>query len=41
VVAALDPAGWEVLVAETPTREHQGPDGPVTVTDTVVLARRR
>jgi SAM-dependent methyltransferase len=41
VVAALDPAAWEVLVAETPTREHQGPDGPVTVTDTVVLARRR
>lgn len=41
VVAALDPADWEVLVAETPTREHEGADGPVTVTDTVVLARRR
>lgn len=41
VVAALDPAEWEVLVAETPTREQTLPDGPVTVTDTVVLARKR
>ncbi|SDN27200.1 Thiopurine S-methyltransferase (TPMT) [Nocardioides szechwanensis] len=41
VVAALDPAAWEVLVAETPTREHQHGDGPATVTDTVVLARKR
>lgn len=41
VVSALDPAEWEVLVAETPTREHQGADGPVTVTDSVVLARKR
>lgn len=41
VVAALDPAAWEVLVAEAPTREQVMPEGPLTVTDSVVLARRR
>lgn len=45
VIAALPSEEWEVLVADEPTREHpthepEG-DGPVTVTDTVVLARRR
>lgn len=40
VVAALDPGAWEVLLADAPTRAHSTPDGPVTVRDSVVLARR-
>ncbi|WP_435768923.1 class I SAM-dependent methyltransferase [Nocardioides sp. SYSU DS0651] len=32
---------WEVEVAETPTRQQPGPDGPMTVRDTVVRLRRR
>jgi SAM-dependent methyltransferase len=41
VVAALEPQVWDVRTAEARTREVSGPDGPVTVTDTVVLAVRR
>jgi SAM-dependent methyltransferase len=41
VLDALPADRWEVLVADAPTREVDGPDGPVTVTDTVVLAVRR
>jgi SAM-dependent methyltransferase len=41
VLAALPPSEWEVASAGAPTREVDGPDGPVTVTDTVVLALRR
>ncbi|WP_309649113.1 methyltransferase domain-containing protein [Nocardioides sp.] len=41
VVAALDQADWEIVVVAAPTREHQHADGPVTVRDTVVLAKRR
>jgi SAM-dependent methyltransferase len=41
VVAALDPQEWDVLTAGAPTREVTGPDGTITVTDTVVLAARR
>lgn len=41
VVAALDQADWEIVVVAAPTREHQGGEGPVTVRDTVVLAKRR
>lgn len=41
VVAALDPGTWQVAIAEAPTRDQQGPDGPVVVRDTVVLARKR
>lgn len=40
VVAALDPSAWEIQYAEAPTREVDSEDGPVTVTDSVVLARR-
>ena len=32
---------WEVEVADTPTREQEGPDGAMTVRDTVVRLRRR
>ena len=39
VVAALTD-DWDVRTAEAQTREVTGPDGPVTVTDTVVLAVR-
>jgi SAM-dependent methyltransferase len=41
VTAALPEQQWEVLVADVPTRDHPTDDGPVTVTDTVVVARRR
>jgi len=41
VVDALPPARWDVGLAEAQTREVDGPDGPVVVTDTVVLAVRR
>jgi SAM-dependent methyltransferase len=41
VVAALPADEWEVLVADEPTREQTIDGNPVTVTDTVVLARRR
>ncbi len=42
IVALLDESDWEVVVAEGQTRPGTGPDGaPVTVTDTVVRARRR
>lgn len=40
VVAALDPSTWEVHYADAPTREVESEDGPVTVTDSVVVARR-
>lgn len=40
VVAALDPSAWEIRYADAPTREVDSEDGPVTVTDSVVLARR-
>jgi SAM-dependent methyltransferase len=40
VVAALPDAVWDVRVAEAATRSVDGPDGPVTVTDSVVLAAR-
>lgn len=42
ITAVLDDGEWDVQVAEGQTREQAGPDDePVTVTDTVVLARRR
>lgn len=41
VTDLLDPAQWEVVSADTPTREHVHEGVPVAVTDTVVLARRR
>jgi SAM-dependent methyltransferase len=41
VVAALPAEDWDVRVAEAQTRGVDGPDGAVTVTDTVVLAARR
>jgi SAM-dependent methyltransferase len=41
VVDALDETAWDVTVADAQTRPVTGPDGPVTVTDTVVLATRR
>jgi SAM-dependent methyltransferase len=41
VVAALEPDSWSIEVAEAQTRPVDGPDGPVTVTDTVVVAIRR
>jgi SAM-dependent methyltransferase len=41
VVAALDPAEWQVAVADSHQRQVPGPDGePVTVHDTVVRAVR-
>lgn len=40
VLAALPTDGWEVLVADTPTRESHHGHGPAEVTDSVVLARR-
>ena len=41
VVAALDPAGWDVLVAEARPRTATDPDGnEITIRDTVVRARR-
>jgi 2-polyprenyl-3-methyl-5-hydroxy-6-metoxy-1,4-benzoquinol methylase len=41
VVAALPADAWDVRVAEAQTRTVDGADGPLTVTDTVVLAARR
>ena len=41
LVAVLDQAAWEIVVAAQPTREQQLADGPVTVRDTVILAKRR
>jgi SAM-dependent methyltransferase len=41
VVAALAPEDWDVRTADAQTREVTGPEGPVTVTDTVVVAVRR
>jgi 2-polyprenyl-3-methyl-5-hydroxy-6-metoxy-1,4-benzoquinol methylase len=41
VVDALPVEQWEIRVADAATREVEGPDGPVTVTDSVVLAARR
>ena len=41
VVAVLPAEEWEIRVADAPTREAPGDDGPVVVTDTVVLAVRR
>jgi len=39
---ALDPAAWDVVVAETRTRETTSPDGAAaTIDDGVVLVRRR
>lgn len=40
IVAVLDPSTWEIRYADAPTREVESEDGPVTVTDSVVLARR-
>jgi SAM-dependent methyltransferase len=40
VAALLAPDDWEVRVVESATRTVAGPDGPVTVTDSVVLALR-
>ena len=38
---ALDPGGWEVLLAETRERSATGPDGRLaTLVDSVVLVRR-
>jgi 2-polyprenyl-3-methyl-5-hydroxy-6-metoxy-1,4-benzoquinol methylase len=41
VVTALPSNEWEVRTAEAQTREMAGPEGAVTITDTVVLAVRR
>ena len=43
VLAALDvdAGGWDVEVADTPTRDQDTPDGPLHVRDTVVRLRRR
>ena len=41
VVAVLPADQWDVRVADAPTREALGGSGPVTVTDSVVLAVRR
>ena len=39
---ALDPATWQIVIAETRTRDTTGPDGvPATLDDTVILVRRR
>ena len=40
VVAALDPAEWSVVVAQVQAREQPGPEGPVTVHDSVALLQR-
>ncbi|MFD0799913.1 SAM-dependent methyltransferase, partial [Streptomonospora algeriensis] len=40
--AGLEPDRWEVLTAETATREAaHGRNGPIVLTDTVLCARRR
>ena len=41
VVAALAEQDWEILVADTPTREVLRQEEPAVARDTVVLARRR
>lgn len=41
VVAVLPAEQWDIRVADAPTREALGGSGPVTVTDSVVLAVRR
>jgi len=41
ITTALPDELWEVRVAETQDRAVPGPDGPVTLTDSVVLAVRR
>lgn len=41
VVSLLDPDEWDVQVSAAQTREVDHPDGHVTATDSVVLARRR
>ncbi|RNL64340.1 methyltransferase domain-containing protein [Nocardioides marmoriginsengisoli] len=41
VAALFAGDAWEVRVAAAPTREVAGADGPVTVTDSVLLAVRR
>lgn len=41
VVEALPEQEWEVRVAAEPSRTMEGPDGPMTVTDSVVLAAKR
>ena len=41
VVAVLPADAWDVRLAESQTRAVDSPDGPVTVTDTVVVAARR
>ena len=41
-VADLDPAAWEIVMAAAIDRAAADPDGqPVTVTDSVLRARRR
>lgn len=40
IVAVLDASAWEIRYADAPTRLVESEDGPVTVTDSVVLARR-
>jgi len=41
VVALLDPEVWDVVTEQSPTREQAGPEGPVTVRDSVTRAVRR
>jgi SAM-dependent methyltransferase len=41
LVAVLDPDEWDVVKESAPTREMAGPEGPVTVRDSVVRAVRR
>ena len=41
VAAVLDPGEWDVVKESAPTREMAGPEGPVTVRDSVVRAVRR
>ena len=41
VADLLDPEAWDVVTATAPTREQPGPEGLVTVRDSVVRAVRR
>jgi hypothetical protein len=41
VVTTLAVEQWDIRVAQAATREAAGDDGPVVVTDSVVLAVRR
>jgi SAM-dependent methyltransferase len=41
IVAVLPPDRWEIRLADALTRPHRKDDGPVTVTDSVVVAVRR